>query len=153
MENKTICVTGHRQIPADKLDYVRRELEREVKTALEDGYRIFITGFAEGVDMLFAQIVNEQRGRYPDIFLEAALPYADRAKKLNKDGQELLATCSGIKVVCEDYIPDCFFLRNRYMVGQSSRVIAVSDGRTEGGTSFTMDYARAMERDLRIIEI
>ena len=33
----------------------------------------------------------------------------------------------------------CFIQRNRYMVGESKRVIAVYDGR--GGTLFTMRYA------------
>ena len=153
MKGKTICVTGHRQIPSDKLDYVRSELKREVKTALENGYRFFISGFAEGVDMLFARVVNEQRPHYPDIFLEAALPYANRSKNLDKDGQKLLATCDGVKVICEKYVPNCFFQRNRYMVQQSNLVIAVYDGRADGGTTFTMDYARAMGRELQIIKI
>jgi uncharacterized phage-like protein YoqJ len=152
-QGKICCVTGHREIPADKLDNVRRELQREVDTALNDGYRVFITGFAEGVDMLFARCVNERRGEYPDIFLEAALPYANRSKRLDKDGKELLSTCNGVKIICQEYQHDCFFQRNRYMVQQSSRVIAVYDGRSEGGTLFTMDYAEALKRDLRVIEI
>jgi len=150
---KTCCVTGHREIPADKLDYVKRELEREIKAALEDGYREFITGFAEGVDILFARCVNERRGEYPDIFLEAAIPYAGRIKQLDESGRELFAQCNGFKTICAKYQPDCFFQRNRYMVQHSSRVIAVYDGRAGGGTFFTMDYARALERDLHIIEI
>ena len=103
--------------------------------------------------MIFAEIVIGQRGQYPDIFLEAALPYASRTKKLDKTEQELLASCNGVKVICEKYRPNCFFQRNRYMVQQSSRVIAVHDGREDGGTFFTMDYARIMGRDLRIITI
>lgn len=153
MQRKTCCVTGHREIPAGKLGYVTRELEREVKSALEAGYRTFLTGFADGVDMLFAWTVDEQRQHYPDIFLEAALPYANRAKYLNKDERELLEKCDNIKVICEKYRRDCYFVRNRYMVQQSSLVIAVYDGRADGGTTFTMDYARTMERDLRIIKI
>jgi len=150
---ETCCVTGHREIPADKLDYVKRELEREIRAALEDGYREFLTGFAEGVDMLFARCVNERREEYPDIFLEAAISYAGRIKRFNKDGRELFAKCDGFKIICAKYQRDCFFQRNRYMVQKSSRVIAVYDGRAGGGTFFTMDYARNLERDLRVIEI
>jgi len=150
---ETCCVTGHREIPADKLDYVKRELEREIKAALEDGYREFLTGFAEGVDMLFARCVNERRGEYPDIFLEAAIPYAGRIKRLDKVGRELFAKCDGFKIMCAKYERDCFFQRNRYMVQNASRVIAVYDGRVDGGTLYTMEYARTLGRDLRIIAI
>ena len=48
MQKKTCCMTGNRDIPADKLDYVRQELEQEIKAALEDGYREFLTFFEEG---------------------------------------------------------------------------------------------------------
>lgn len=153
MQEKACCVTGHRDIPDDKLDDVRRELEREVIQALEDGYRTFLTGFAEGADMLFAQCVNEQREKYPDIFLEAAIPYPGRLEQLDMDGWELLSKCNGLKVVCQRYQYDCFFLRNRYMVQSSSRVIALYDGRAKGGTLYTMNYAHEMERDLRTIKI
>ena len=43
--------------------------------------------------------------------------------------------------------------RNRYMVSQSQRVIAVYDGREKGGTLFTMRHAHAMGRDVRVISI
>ena len=43
--------------------------------------------------------------------------------------------------------------RNRYMVAQSQRVIAVYDGREKGGTLFTMRAAHVNEREVRVIEI
>jgi uncharacterized phage-like protein YoqJ len=145
---KTCCATGHRKIPEDKLDYVKQELEREIQTALEDGYRKFITGFSEGVDTLFARCVNERRAEYPDIFLEVALPY-----RLYKNEKKLLLQCDGVKVVCELYQRDCHAKRRRYMVQSASRVIAVYDGRADGGTLYIMNYARTMERELRVIQI
>jgi len=150
---KSCCVTGHREIPADKLDFVKQELDREVRLALMEGYRIFLTGFAKGVDILFAECVSTRIGKYPDVFLEAVLPYPGVVNKLTMDERALLSKCSGVKTICEKYQHSCFFQRNRYMVGQSSRVIAVYDNRAGGGTLFTMDYARAMDRDLRIIQI
>ena len=38
METKTCCVTGHRDIPKEYLDYVEQELRREVQAAIEDGF-------------------------------------------------------------------------------------------------------------------
>lgn len=153
MSNKTCCVTGHRDIPADKTDFVRVQLQKEISLAIKDGYTIFISGFAKGVDLLFAEGVAEEKKKHPELFLEAALPYRNRIKSNDKQFQNLMKHCNGIKIVCEEYKPDCFMLRNRYMVLQSNQVIAVYDGRPKGGTVFTMCHAHAMERDLRIIEI
>ena len=51
---KTCCVTGHRELPVDKMETVRQELHREILLAIEDGYTAFLSGFAEGVDLIFA---------------------------------------------------------------------------------------------------
>ena len=81
MDEKTCCVTGHRDIPKEYLDYVEQELRREVQAAIENGFTRFISGFAEGVDLMFAAIVAEEKARHPELFLEAAIPYPGRLKK------------------------------------------------------------------------
>ena len=78
METKVCCVTGHRSIPAERIDYVKQALRREVLAAIEDGYTRFISGFAEGTDLMFAAIVAEEMEHRPELFLEAAIPYAAR---------------------------------------------------------------------------
>ena len=35
---KTCCITGHRDIPAEKKKFVEEELRKEVAAAIEDGY-------------------------------------------------------------------------------------------------------------------
>ena len=92
MAEKTCCVTGHRDIPEDRIAYVEQELRREVLAAIQDGYTRFISGFAEGADLMFAAIVVEQKKHNPDLFLEAAIPYAGRLKTKNKQFHELLQT-------------------------------------------------------------
>ena len=153
MIEKTCCVTGHRDIPSDKLDYVERELRRELAEAIADGYTHFLSGFAEGVDLLFAALVVEEKARHTELFLEAALPYAGRFKTKDKRFHELLRLCDGITVESQTYAPSCYMERNRYMVSQSQRVIAVYDGREKGGTLFTMRYAHTLSRDVRVISI
>lgn len=153
MIEKTCCVTGHRDIPSDKLDYVERELRRELAEAIADGYTHFLSGFAEGVDLLFAALVVEEKARHTELFLEAALPYAGRLKTKDKRFHELLRLCDGIKVESQTYAPSCYMERNRYMVSQSQRVIVVYDGREKGGTLFTMRYAHTLSRDVQVISI
>lgn len=149
---KTCCVTGHREIPTSKLRKIKLQLWQQVGQAIESGYTRFISGFAQGADLIFAECVLEYQKHYPDIYLEAAIPYARRIKREDGNFQQLYAKCTSVKIFCDEYRPDCFMLRNRYMVEQSSRVIAVYDGRTTGGTVFTMRYACSLKREMKVIE-
>lgn len=153
MSEKVCCVTGHRNIPADKLEYVKSELTREILEAVKDGYTLFISGFAEGTDLLFASIVADLKTEYPALALEAALPYPGRIKTPDALFHKLIAECSIVGVHSRNYQPSCFMKRNRIMVWKSQRVIAVYDGREKGGTLFTMRYAHTQERDVRVIRI
>lgn len=102
---------------------------------------------------MFAAIVAEQMKHHPELFLEAAIPYKGRIKTENQQFHELLRACSGVKVVCKEYTPSCFMQRNRYMAGESQRVIAVYDGRVRGGTLFTMRYAHTLGKEVHVIRI
>lgn len=153
MSEKACCVTGHRDIPADKMEFIKTRLREEIEQAIADGFTMFITGMAEGVDLLFAELVIEQKAQHPKLFLEAAIPYGNRLKSTDPLFRKCLKGCDGIKVQQDEYRSDCFMNRNRYMVALSSRVIAVYDGREKGGTLFTMRYAHTMEREVREIRI
>lgn len=78
METKTCCVTGHRDIPADKAAYVKARLQEEIEQAIADGFTTFITGMAKGTDLLFAGLVLAQKVQHPHLFLVAAIPYQNR---------------------------------------------------------------------------
>jgi len=150
---KTCCVIGyHKEIPPDKLDEVRRELEREIGAALEDGYRDFLTLFEEGAGMLFARLLKEQREKYPDIYLEVVL-HPGHFDRFTREQWELLSKSNGIKPLCEECRQDYPLSVTRNLIGQSERVIAVYNGQADSDTIYAMDYARTMERDLRIIKI
>lgn len=150
---KAICVTGHREIPSDKIEYVRQELRREAERAVEDGFTLFISGFAEGVDIEFAAIVAEMKAEIPALFLEAAIPHPGRMRTKDTLFHKLIAQCNGVKIVSGEYSPDCYFVRNRYLIENSERVVAVFDGRQHGGTAQTMRMAVAKGCNLRIIDI
>jgi uncharacterized phage-like protein YoqJ len=146
----TCCVTGHRDIRADKIQYVQTQLRQELLQAIQSGYTHFISGFAAGVDLIFAGIVADLKHEYP-ITLEAAIPYQDRVKSPDKTFQCLLKECDIIKVHTDRYSKSCFMVRNRYMVDCSALVIAVHDSRKSGGTAATISYAHRMNRDVREI--
>lgn len=153
MWEKICCVTGHRDIPADKMEYVARQLEQEVELAIQEGYTHFISGFARGADLLFAQAVAAQKDKGAKLVLEAAIPYRGRLYNREKGFRQLLGRCDRITVVSEEYFPGCYMRRNRYMVDKARRVVAVYDGRKGGGTGATVAYAQKISRQLRVIRL
>ena len=148
----TCCVTGHRDIPADKVQYVQMQLRQELLQAIQSGYTHFISGFSAGVDLIFARMVADLKSKYP-VTLEAVIPYPGRVNTPNEVFQCLLKECDIVKVHTGQYSKNCYMVRNRYMVDCSTLVIAVHDGRKSGGTAATIKYARQMERDVRKIEL
>ena len=152
---KTCCVTGHREIPSGQQADVIRRLEQEVQQALDDGFTRFVSGFAQGVDQYFAQIVARLRQSNPSLRLEAAIPYRGRHMVLANAPQTkaLLSACTDLYIASNKYARDVYLQRNRYMVEQSQRIIAVYDGRKNGGTAYTIRYAQAQGKEVREIQI
>ena len=153
MGEKTCCVTGHRDVTVGKEQYVEEALRKEVLAAIAAGYTRFISGFADGVDLTFAAIVAAEKKQNSCLQLEAALPYRNRINAKSPLFQELLACCDRVYVQSEKSNRQCYHERNRYMVLSSDRVIAVYDGRSTGGTFYTIRFAQANEKEIRIIEI
>ena len=155
MNIKICCVTGHRDIPQEQIGYVKDSLRREILTAVSDGYTGFMSGFAEGVDQYFAEIVIELKQTNPDLQLMAAIPTRQRFNSLQKkpETKAMLDQCSDIAVIREEYHPSVYSHRNRYMVERSGRVIAVYDGREKGGTVGTIRFAHTLRKELREIPV
>ena len=82
----TCCVTGHRDIPLQKLSPLFKRLRQETEWAIENGYTHFISGFAAGTDLFFAEVVAALKNTYP-ITLEAAIPYRGRLRTPDADFQ------------------------------------------------------------------
>lgn len=144
------CVTGHRDIPVEKTDFIRSKLTSAVQNAIACSYTHFISGFAAGVDLMFAGIVVGLKASHA-ITLEAAIPYPDRMKTPDKTFQRLIGACDVVKVHSAGYAKGCYMVRNRYMVDSSSLVIAVYDGRDTGGTAATVRYAIKRGRTIKQI--
>ena len=106
---------------------------------------------SKGVELLFAELVIAQKAHHPHLFLEAALPYANRLNAKDSLFRKCLAGCNGIYIQQQKYSSDCDMNRNRRMVTLSGRVIAVSDGQEKG--LFALRYAHAIGREVREIRI
>jgi uncharacterized phage-like protein YoqJ len=163
---KACCFSGHRP---DRFPWGQNEedegcrrlkafLKEEIEQACRAGYTHFIAGGATGVDTWAAEIVREmKRGPGGIITLEIALPFEcfnsgsgtggmGRQKKI-RDAADKITIVSTIKRT------HSFYERNRYMVDQSRRLIAVFDERAgiRGGTFQTIRYAKMKGIEVRQI--
>lgn len=152
MTPKTCSITGHRNISPKQYSRAHQQIQDELLRAIEEGYTHFISGFAEGTDLLFAHLVVELKTQYP-ITLEAAVPYPARLNTPNQTVQALLKACDMIHVHSEHYYSGCYRVRNQYMVDCSQRLLAVYDGRVSGGTAATIGYARKKQKQIVFIDI
>ncbi len=156
------CVTGHRPsgfpFPLDDgdclLEYKKR-LYEEVRELMEQGYRHFITGMAEGVDMDFAIAVLYYKTKFEGVTLEAALPYPRSSNVTGADPmnvkENILSKCDRISIISDVYFDGCMQKRNCYMVDHSDLVLAVWNGGRKGGTWNTIRYARGKKKPIRYI--
>ena len=155
MQKKTCCVTGHRDLPQKEINRIKAALRKAIEKAVADGFTCFMSGFAEGVDQYFAEIVLEMRKSNPALELVAVIPYQKRLDNLRqkKWTYAMLEACADVVVIREEYQPSVYSHRNRYMVEHSDRVIAVYDGREKGGTAGTIRFTHTLKKELREIPV
>ena len=115
-----------------------------VEAAYSSGMRHYICGMAEGCDMYFAEAVITLRDEYPGITLEAAIPCEGQSLNWSASQRKrydyLVHQCDEETILQQQYTPECMLKRNKYMVDNSSLLIAVYGG-TGGGTLYTINYA------------
>ena len=154
--------TGHRpsKMPwgDNELDPRCAELKRRLRDTIEavafSGITHFICGMAAGCDLYFCEAVIEIRRSNPAITIEAVIPWSGQADRwaaaLREKYRNLLSACDYETLVQNHYDAECLMRRNRYMVDNSSILIAAYNG-TRGGTMNTMLYA--MRQGVEIIEL
>lgn len=149
------CFTGHRpeKLTATE-DSILESLRREIKRAVADGYKTFITGMARGVDIWAGEIVLELRDDGLPIHLIAASPYRGFEERWPREWQEryaaILSRADLVRFICPGYSRESFQRRNEWMVDHSARVIAVYNGQP-GGTRNTIQYAQREKVCVRFV--
>lgn len=158
----TACFTGHRP---DKLRYIcgdqetidelRHELQIRILRAVEDGYRTFLCGMAQGIDLWAGEIVLALQEVFPDLELMAVMPFPGQGSgwpaEWKQLQQRILRFSTEIIMVSPHYHRGCFQKRNRFLVDHASRLIGVWMEGCSGGTDYTIRYAQKAGVDLDII--
>jgi len=149
----------------DESDVRCAALKSELRYTVEDlivtqGYEKFISGMAQGADMICAEVVLALKNVYPHIKLECAIPNrAFTVKWALEDVRRyssILTRADYINFISEEksydkYSKQDLMLRNIYMVDNSDVIIAVYKEGESGGTKNTIDYAISKNKDVIII--
>ena len=130
IKERSCCFSGHRKLPSEQLEEIRKRLKAEVISLINTGIRAFYCGLASGFDTEAAMTVNEIKAEYPNIKLIMVLPYR----------QEINIPYDECVCLAETYRKGCFHIRNRYLVEHSRHCICYLT-EDKGGTAYTVNYA------------
>lgn len=139
------CFTGHRpEKMAMTENQAIKELEDAIRQAIDDGFSVFISGMAPGVDIWAAEIVLRLRDKENlPIKLIAANPhpnFIDRWPEWKKRYITVMEAADITRDICDGYKRGVYQIRNEWMVDHSARVVAIWNGKPSG-TKNTVDYA------------
>lgn len=157
-----VAVTGHRpsqlgwgyDLRNEKYKYLYWVLKKYIEAF---DARHCISGMALGVDTIFSFAAIRYRDKNPNknVIVECAIPclnqdskWSDKDKKIYR---YLLDNSDKITMVSnESYRPELMMKRNKYMVDQCERLLAVWNG-NKGGTKNCIDYARIKNKEIFVI--
>ncbi len=148
---RSVAFTGYRRAKIERCANPLSPLEIEercyeaVEMLFESGYNTFLSGGAEGFDLLAAKAVLRHKERGLDIKLVMVLPFASQEARYSYEDKELY------RYVCEkaDKVITLFdrfehnyqFLkRNDFLIENSTCLICFYDGQ-RGGTMYTVGRA------------
>ena len=145
MRFETCCFSGHRVIPEDVREPLRKALERQIRFLIECEYYCFCSGGAMGFDLMAAQIVLELKKENPRLELRMILPFREQAERWNQKEREkyytVLEQADKREYVCgEKYSPGCYRRRNQRLVDESDFCLYYMT-RKKSGTGMTVAYA------------
>lgn len=147
--------TGHRFYDFSQREFIQERLTSAISEAYDHGIRNFISGFALGIDLMAAQLVQSLKCNLSGISLTAAIPFEGQAERYNIYDKRVyrrsLELADKVIVLSDCYYPRCFLDRDEFMVENASYLIAYYDGREKGGTYYTVKKARA--RGIPIINV
>jgi len=146
VETDSSCLfTGHRRLPPDRVQALKRVTEETVCAMSRMGVLDFLCGGALGFDLLAGEAVLGLKAGGLPVRLQMVLPCrrqhegwpeAERARL-----DRLVTRADGVVCLSENYFTGCMKIRNQYMVNRAARCIAYLT-HMSGGTFYTVSIAR-----------
>lgn len=150
MDKEYTCFfTGHRIIPAKRIEQIKEIIEIKAKNLIEDkGVENFISGGALGFDTMAAETIIKLKEDYPHIKLHLYLPCFDQSRRWSSNDKYkwrmmMTKVDNYIYTTESNYTAECMQKRNRKMAEDSFYCIAycVLD---KSGTGATLHYAEQL---------
>ena len=146
-----VAFTGHRDAAAvdkDRLAFVVKQLYTE-------GYRTFMSGMAEGFDLMAAQAVLQLKDEFADIKLLCIIPFEGHISKISPKNRPLYnaicASADEVITISESYHEKAYYERNDYLVDNADAMICYYSGKRRSGTGYTV--TAALKKRIRTINI
>ena len=151
---KTVCFTGHRQIPFDQAEELTDALQQEILKQIREGAVVFRAGGALGFDTLAALAVLKAKKQHPDIRLELFLPCPTQAANWTPSDirlyEKIKKKADSYRYVSEFYYDGVLQIRNNQLVDDADVCIAFLQT-SRGGSAYTS--ARAIRQGLEFINL
>ena len=157
----TVCLTGHRpkSLPwgYNENNLICKKFKERIKIIFEklisDGFTTFLTGMAEGFDMIGAEILLDLKKKH-NLQIIAIVPCLEQEKFWKPAQQEryrrILQQCDDKVILSKHYTKTCMNERNKFLVENSSLCVACWNGKPSG-TGNTVRLAKVNGNDLIII--
>jgi uncharacterized phage-like protein YoqJ len=155
-----IGITGHRPHKMDsykdRAPIIKERLSERLDhyTLSPHGKRVVgLSGLALGVDQLFIEVCNDLH-----IPWVGFVPCVDQDRKWTDSQRavyrDLLRTASGLIYPSGDstYTRECMWTRNRALVDNCDRLLAVWNGSDRGGTTHAISYAGQTNKEVWVLD-
>ncbi len=157
LKSRTAAFTGHRpallpcmgEESAPQVKRLKYDMCRAIHEAIGRGYLRFLSGMAPGFDLWAARAVLSFREIYPQIMLECVVPYQGHGG--GRAYREILNQADRVVVLSPRYYDGCLLARNRYLVEQSSLLIAYCTRELGSGTGYTLRLAEKQGLEIQNI--
>lgn len=132
----------------------KRDLFEILKNAILFGVETFLTGMAQGFDLIASEIIIQLKKDFPNVKLVAVIPCKDQTKNWRANQKEryyqILNYCDEKIISSEKYYDGCMNYRNLWMVQHSNICIACWNNK-RSGTYNTIKFAKENGLKLKII--
>ena len=151
---RTVCFTGHRNIPYEDAARLPNLLEQVISRLCERGATTFRAGGAMGFDTVAALKVLDMKSQYPHIRLELILPCRNQTERWDEISRRtyeyILKHADSHRFLFDAYFDGCMLERDRRLV-EGSDVCVAYCCRSRGGTAYT--YTRALRAGMEVINL
>lgn len=147
-----VSFSGHRSCKAESC----AALEGVIEGLALRGYTTFISGMAEGFDIIAAEAVLALKRRGVAVSLVCAVPFRGHEMTMpsaawRKRYADIIAAADNVVVLSESYSVNSYRERNDYLVERADALVCYYSGKSVSGTGYTVK--KALKKCIEVVNI